>query len=376
MLLALSLVPVRAQQSAHGGSIAADPLALLPASDVVLVIEPSRIWNEALPRFLGNNAGPLAKMMTELDQMKAKTGVDIRSITRIAVGLRFVNPETVTKHLNKKDMALVIIGQGDFPASRFVDFMRLEAKDKVREVQHGGQTIYTVDETPEGTKSRSDTERPSLAVLDANTIAIGDLMQVRATIDAKNGTNVLSPDLHDLLTRNNDALIRVAGNIPPSLTESILPQGKMGGGSSEMEQTFGKFHQAIASIKQLYLAVGMTPAGVDALLGARFSSAEKAQSLGDMLLGARQQYGIFIEDKTIRELINAMQITAQGDEVQLRTEVPQTIITAMLDNAKKKESATSAAPADKSTATVQTATPATSQPQPKKRRRSARRKRS
>jgi hypothetical protein len=374
LLLLLACAPAaRAQQAAHRGVAAADPLTMLPASDVVMVIDPARIWNEAIPRFFGNNTGPLDKIMAEMEQMKAKTGVDIRSITRIVVGLRFVNPESVTKNLSKKDMALVIIAQGDFPASKFLDLMRSEAKDKVREVQHGGQTIYTIEEPPKGDAPRSDTERQAVAVLDANTIAIGDLMQMRATIDARSGNNTLSPELRALVTRNSNALISLAGNVPPSLAQSVLPQNKEGAGTGEMDQVLGKFLQAVASIRQMYMAVGMTPGGMDATLGARFSSAEHAQSLGDMLLGARQQYGVFIEDKTVRELVNAMQITAQGDELQLHSEVPQAVITAMLNDARKKESAAAAAAAAKPSATIKTLPPA--QQQPKKRRRSTRRRR-
>jgi len=74
----------------------------------------------------------------------------------------------------------------------------------------------------------------------------------------------------------------------------------------------------------------------------------------------------FIEDKVVRELVNSMQITAQNDEVQLRLEVPQTLITAMINSAKKKGDA----PAAKATA----ATPAATKRPRKKTRRSARRK--
>jgi hypothetical protein len=365
MLVALAAGPVRTQTTAS--TIGADLLTMLPASDVVMVIDHSRIWNEAIPQLFGKDAAPLGKITGKMDEFKAKTGVDVRSISRIAVGMRFVNPVMTTTKMDKKDFALVIIAQGDFDAKRFVDFMRREEKNRVREVQHGGQTIYTIDEPPKGSTPRPDTEKPALAVLDANTIALGDLMHVRATIDARGGSGRLSPDLLSLAQRNSGALVSVAGNVPAALAASVLP--KASSGNAEMDQHFGKFFEAVASIKQMYLTLGMTATDVEASLGARLNTAEQAQSLGDMLLGARQQYSVFIEDKMIRDLVANMQITAAGDEVQLKAMLPQTTIAMLIRNANKK----AATQATATTSAAQTATPA-QQPTKKKRKGTRRKK--
>lgn len=372
VVIAIAFGHAQAQTSAHANAAAADPLTMLPASDVVLVIDPSRIWNEAVPRFFGNNRAPLANLIAQMDEVKTKAGIDPRSISRIAVGVRFVTPETLTiNKIEKKDLALVIIAQGDFEATKFLDFARSEAKGRGREEKYGGQTIHYLDEGLMNGRERLDTERPAFVILDANTIAIGDLAQVRATVDAKSGNGQLSSELSALIMRNSNALVSVAGNVPPQLTASMMPKEKAG--ESEMDKMFGKFFAAVASIKQLHLSWGLTAGGIDALLGARFSSTEQAQSLGDMLLGARQQYAVFIEDKAARDLINNMQITAQGDEVELRSEIPQAAITAMIEKASQgqpKMAATSAAPG--ATATKATKATATT---PKKKRRSTRRKR-
>lgn len=371
VVIAIALSPVRAQTSAHATAAAADPLALLPASDAVLVIDPSRIWNEAIPRFFGNNRAPLADVIAQLDAVKVKSGIDPRSISRIAVGVRFVNPETVTiNKVEKKDIAFVLIAQGDFDATKFLDFARSEAKGRGREETYGGQTVHYLDEGLMNGRERLDTERPAFVILDANTIAIGDLVNVRATVDAKNGNGQLNPELSALVMRNSNALISLAGNVPPQLAASIMPKEKAG--ESEMDKMFGKFFAAVASIRQLHLSWGLTPVGVEALVGARFSSTEQAQSLGDMLLGARQQYSVFIEDKTVRDSVTNMQITAQGDKVELRSEIPQSVITAMIEKASREK--------QKTIATAPPATTATkaSQPvkqTPKRTRRSTHRKR-
>lgn len=371
-------VAVQAQTAAHP-VVAADPLALLPASDVVMVIDHSRIWNEAIPRFLGNNTAPLAKLTAQMDEAKAKLGFDLRSISRIAIGVRFVNPETVVVNkMEKKDIAIVIIMQGDFDANKFLEFAHSEAKGRGHEEQRGGQTIYYLDEGPKDGRARLDIERQSLALLDANTVALGDLVHVRATVDAKNGTGGLSPELFALVTRNSNALVSLAGNVPPQMAASILPKEQTG--ESEMDKALGKFFDAVASIKQLHFSLGLTAVGVESVLGARFASAEQAESLSDMLLGARQQYAVFIDDKTARDSINNMQITAQGDLVELRSEIPQALITEILEKAGKEQpkatapSTSSAATVTTKTTSATTATKATA-PTPKKKRRSTRRKR-
>lgn len=370
-VIAIAFGHVRAQTSAHASAAAADPLTMLPASDVVLVIDPSRIWNEAVPRFFGNNRAPLANLIAQLDEVKTKSGIDPRSISRLAVGLRFVNPETLTpKNMEKKEIALVIIAQGDFDATKFLDFARSEAKGRGHEEKYGGQTVYYLEEGQMNGRERLDTERPAFVILDANTIAIGDLLNIRATVDAKNGNGQLNSELSALIMRNSSALVSVAGNVPPQLTASLMPKEQAG--ESEMDKMFSKFFATVASIKQLHLSWGLTPIGIDALLGARFNSTEQAQSLGDMLLGARQQYAVFIEDKAARDLLTNLQITVEGDEVSLRSEIPQAFIMAMIEKAgREKQKATA-------TATAATAATKASQPakqKPKRTRRSTRRKR-
>lgn len=367
LLIALAVSPLRAQTTAS--ATAADPLMMLPASDVVMVIDHSRIWNEAIPRFFGTNTAPLSKVMAETEKFKEKTGVDVRSISRIAIGVRFINPETIAKGVDKKDMAVVIIAQGDFDPGKLVAAMRRDAKERVREEQYGGQTVYWIEEPPKGKNPHPDIEKVAVAVLDASTIAIGDLVHVRATVDAKAGSGRLSPELVSLAQRDSSALVTMAGNVPPNLAASVTPKGPASG-DAEMDKKFGKFFEALASIKQMYLSVGMTATDMEASLGARLSSTEQAQAVGDMLLGARQQYSVFIEDKMIRDLVANMQIKAEGDEVQLKAALPQTTIAMLLSNANK----TAATAAATKTTVAQTATPAV-QPT-KKKRRSTRRKKS
>ncbi|HEY0407274.1 MAG TPA: hypothetical protein VGC89_16190 [Pyrinomonadaceae bacterium] len=371
-LAVFGLLPVRAQTRAHASAAAAvDVLQSLPASDIVLVIEHHRILNEAIPRLFGNNPAPLAKIFAAGEEFKTKTGIDPRSISRVVVGVRFVNPENIAKGPDKKDLGIVIIAQGDFEAKKLVDFMRSEGKDHMREEQSGGQTIYTIDERPQGsTTPKPDVEIPALTLLDANTVALGDLAQVRATLEARSGGARLSPELLALATRNSNALITLAGNMPPSLTGSLAPGGSSG--NPELDTTVTKFFAAVDAIRQMNISVGLTPTGVECLLGARFNSAEQAQSLGDMLLGARQQYNVFIEDKMVRDLVNSMQITAQNDEVQLRLEVPQTLITMMLSDMKKKTAVATPAPA--TTAKPAATTTTTKRPHRKTRRSARRRK--
>lgn len=372
LVIALGLLPVRAQTTAHAVNTtvpAASTLQLLPASDVVLLLDHRRILDEAIPRLFGNNTAPLAKIFAAGDEFKAKTGIDPRSIDSVALGVRLINVANIVKGPDKKDLGIVIIAQGDFDANKFIAFMRSEGKDRVREETYKGQTIYTMDEREKGSTKPlpPDIEIPALAVLDANTIAIGDLMQVRATVDAKSGSGGLSPELLSLATRNSNALISLAGNIPEALAVNFAPKGSSGDG--ELDQTVTKFFETIASIQQMYISLGLSPTnGIETWIDARLSSTEKAQSLGDMLLGVQQKYSVFIDDKVIRDLVTSMKIKAAGDEVQLRAELPQAALAMLL----KPPSAPVAKPTEKATAKPTAATTTTHTR--KKTRRSTRRK--
>jgi hypothetical protein len=311
--VAAGVLPVKAQTA----PTITDPVNALPVSDAVGYIDLRRLLTEVAPRILAKDPATLAKMMGMLDELNKKTGINILSIDRIAAGAQFFG--TTTSKLKKQDIGIVIIVHGSFDPNTFIAALKRETKGRVNETTYGGKIIYS-EPLPAPPRKKTEREIPAITVLDANTIAVGDLPQVRATIDALSSERGrVDSSLVQLAERNPNALLSMAGNIPDALRESL----KNSNPKEEIEKTVVN---ALMGLRQIYSSTGTTPTGFDATLGARFSSTEQAQSLADMLLGLRQQISPQVSDQEMRSLLEGVQITAQGDEIQLRADVKNEIV--------------------------------------------------
>ena len=320
-----------------------DPLSALPASDVVVFVDARRIMNELVPQLLAQDPATLAKMMGALNELKTKMGVNVLGIERIAAGVRLLGPLKAGPP-SKEDVGVAIIVQGDFNPNGLIEFLKTMGKGKQGEETYGGRIIYS---EPPPTPPRKRTERatPAVAVLDANTLVLGDLPQVRATIDAAGGTGRVDSALVELAQRNTTALIGMAGNIPSSFTESLTANAP----KDPMAQSVVKL---IASIKQIFASIGSTPTDFNVITGARLSSAEQAQGVSGMLQGMRQMVSGQIPDPKIRDILNALQITTQNDELQIRADIKNEVVQEFISSMMKKANqpgAKSAAPAKKTT---------------------------
>lgn len=314
-----------------------DPLFALPASDGVVFVDVRRMLTEIVPRLLANDPETLAMLTGALNEASAKTGINLLSINRVAVGVRFLGPVFPTAP--KENIGAVVIVRGDSHASAVIEFLKRETKGKFAQETHGGTVIYS---EPPPTPPRKRTERatPAIAMLDANTIAVGDLPQVRATIDAAAGNGRVDSALVESATRDSNALMGAAVNVPDILRQSMMASAP----KDAMAQGVAKF---LNSIKQTYSSLGATATDYNMVMGARFESAEQAQSVNGILSGLRQQMGSFIPDQKIRTLLDSLQITTQGEEVQIRfelkNEVAHELVATMIKEEKKKAAAAAAA---------------------------------
>ncbi|HEX8846963.1 MAG TPA: hypothetical protein VF791_20135 [Pyrinomonadaceae bacterium] len=290
-------------------------LSALPTSDVVGYVNAGRILTEIIPRLLAKDPATLVKMMNTVNELYAKTGISLLSIESVAAGLQFVGP--ATHNMKKENLGLVIIIHGDFDANKLVAFIKSESKGKHVEETYGGKVIYS-EPRPAPPGKKVERETAAATILDANTFAVGDLPQVRATIDAASGKGRVDSALIQLATRDPGTLIGMAGNVPSELTQDISKTAP----PDEMAQAVTKI---IANIKQVFGSIGASPADFNLILGARLGSAEQAQSLSDMLLGIRQQVSPKVDDLRFRELLNKVEINADGDAVQLKANIPNEI---------------------------------------------------
>lgn len=298
---------------------AQDPLTMLPASDGVITADVRRILNEALPRALASDAAKMAQINADIDRFKTRTGVDLRSIERMAIGTRFNQVGQSTR------METVAIARGTFRADIIVAAGRLAAKDKYRTEKHAGKNIYvfTLDEQMRlfGLFNMKLTD-VAVSVMDTNTLAIGQLARVREAIDASAGRPRVSADLVQLATRTPNALIGFGSNVPSATLRDL---GGIGLDSDEISKS-------IASIRQVYGSIGMAASGgFDMQATARTENPQAAKSLNDTITGLKEfvspLVGQFMRNeakaKLVSNALNGLKVTTTGNELQLRLEVAQ-----------------------------------------------------
>lgn len=280
-----------------------------------MYVEVKRLLTEVLPRVFAGNPAKLAQANAEVEKFRATTGVDPRLFERVAISAKFVKPSPdVTK------VQTVMVAQGTFSAPTIVAAGRLAAKGKYQEEKYQDKTIY-IFSLNEQIKVlgllRMNVSDLALAVLDNNTMAIGSPASVRECLDAnKSGAKAFhgNDPLLALATRTPNAVIGFGGNLPVSLTQNFHV------GNEEISRN-------IASIRQFYGSIGSTTNGFDFLTVLKTEDANGAQGLSETLSALKQLAPLLSSQlpapraKIAQTLVDALQITKEGTEVQLKLAV-------------------------------------------------------
>lgn len=340
-----------------------NPLATLPASDVVLFADVRRIVSEAMPRALAGQPELLAKMMGMVNEVKAKSGLNPLAIERVAVGVKLIGP--MKPGMRKENIGIAIIAQGDFDANALLAFIKRESEGKAVEETYGGKVIYS-EPRPEPPRMKAEREIAAVTLLDANTLAIGDLPQIRATIDAAAGKDRIDPALASMGFRDESALVGIAANITPSFAENL----SIGTAPGEMERAGVRF--VLALFKHALITIGSTADSFNLTVGLGFCDALQAQSIRDMLNGLRKADTPLSRNPQLRGLMDAIQVTAEGNEMRVRADIKNEIVQHLIGEMMKPRSAAPPSPATTQPA-AQTA-PTKSQPTRTKSRRGRRRR--
>ena len=296
------------------------PLRLLPPSDFVAFVNVKRLITEAAPKVLADNPAKLAEFNAQIDKLKAQTGLDARQFENIAVGMRYQYP---SPRVTTTDM--VVIANGSFNANLLIAAGRLAAQGKYQEEKYNGATLYIVkvqDHVKMLGLFNMRVGEVAVTALDANTIAIGEPVSVRATVDAKAKGRV-NDDLIRLATRSPNALVGFSANVTPELTASA-------------DINNAEISKIIGSIRQAYGAIGTTADGFDLLAVARTEKPEQAQSLSQML-DALKQFGPVVVSqlpaetgKLAQTALDNLKISSEGNEALVRFELKQADISTLM----------------------------------------------
>jgi hypothetical protein len=332
--------------SAQPTTLALEPLTMLPASDAVVTLDVKRTLNEALPRAFSGNQPRLDQVNADIDRFKTRTGINLRSFDRIAVGARFSDPMTEEAQRKSAETGqgavlvagkttrtdLVAIAHGTFNSGAIVAAGRLAAKGKYQEEKYQGKTIYIFNLNERmkvlGLINMHISEL-AVSALDANTLAIGKPALVRAAIDSSAGRGArVSNELVQMASGNPNAMMAFAANVPRSIMSDI---GLLGVDNDEITKS-------VASIRQTYGSLGMTANGFDLQTVVRTENADQARSLSDTVSAAKELAGAFAsqmsgsDDKgrLVKNALESLKVTTQGNEIQIRMELAQADITTLV----------------------------------------------
>src|SRR5688572_16408301 len=170
----------------------ANPLiSMLPASDAVVAINGKRFFGDALPKVLSANQKLLGEILTKLDNIQSKTGVDLRRFDSIVAGANII-----TKAANDFDLDPVVIARGTIDAAALVETAKKSGEGKFKEETIAGRTVYLFSSreivaqfkqldpnaVPKHVELKNDV---AISVLDTSTIVFGSLNRVREALEHK-----------------------------------------------------------------------------------------------------------------------------------------------------------------------------------------------
>ncbi|HEX7314943.1 MAG TPA: hypothetical protein VF297_13530 [Pyrinomonadaceae bacterium] len=293
----------------------------LPAADALLVLDVRTLFAEVIPRSLASDKARLAQVGADVDEFKARTGIDARAFDLLAVGVRIVALESGATKIDR----VTAVARGRFQTEALVASARAAAKGGLAEQTHGGKKVYVAtvnDQLKLFGLAKMRVKELAFSVLDPNTLALGEPEDVRAAIDAQAGRNRADMSLLNF-PRGAGDFLAYGGNIPAGAFAGVET-----GLSANVDR-------AVASIRGVYGTVGSTPTGLQMMTALRAGTAGDAKQLFDVVNALRQIAPGFISVagerwSFARGMVDKMAITTKGTEVQLRLEVPQNDIATVL----------------------------------------------
>ncbi len=307
--------------------------ASLPASDGVITINTQRLFNEALPQILSANQPMLNGIVAKIDEIKNRTGIDLRQFEQFAVGVS--SKKTSAMEI---DFEPVLLARGTFNASALLSIAKIASKGKYREERIGDKIVYifkpqeivfkTVPQNNKSQAKRSVFERAidrmfanltselAVSTYDNSTLTIGSLARVRKTFQPKMRVDA---EVLGLVNRKPNALMSFGLRMP-------------GGMSSLIDLGNDELGKNIDSIRQISGILDVSEGNAIVSLIAKTIKPEQAQALKETLDGLQMVGKAFLggekgaDKKVFARMIENARIINNGSEVMLDLQVPQSDI--------------------------------------------------
>ena len=303
-------------------------MALLPASDLIAVVDVGRAFNELLPKLAGISIGGVDKLAKSVQDFTQKTGVDPSKIQNAVFSFSMDGPQGTG----------VIIIQGIDPDAKQIEAVMKEFGSEFKTADYKGKTVYNVIskvKAPSAGPLSLKTDEVALAALGQQRVAFGDMKVVKQLIDIQTGAakgGVTAAMVGALNETRASALVRFALNIPEALRAEAANQGDLFKSVAAIKMILGTFD--VASDLSLSL---------DTII--RTPSQNDATELENGLKGLVELIrGIFGggDPKTnfFAQLLDQVKVGSKSSEVSLSITLPR----ALMDQLTKKDAP---APAEK-----------------------------
>ncbi|HEV2883973.1 MAG TPA: hypothetical protein VGW36_03895 [Pyrinomonadaceae bacterium] len=326
--------------AAHPNQEVINSLSNLPEADTLVYLNPQRILNEVLPKFMP--AKDLEGMRKGFEEVKKNMGVDPTKVAYIVVAVRFRKP---TADLNFQPPEVLVVTSGDFSADSLMMLARMASQGRLRDEKYGTKTLGLMTIDPIAKEAEKNPflkafSEVGVATLNVNTIAAGTPSYLRAAIDAAEGKDRISAAALGSLVRDPNALISVAGSPWQSFARSF---GMLGTDANpraaRCETKMGDIYAALTMDDTNFMVRGTMNA----------DNPDTAKILSNLYSGLLRYAAGSIPDASAQSVLKGFSINAEGDEVFLRADFPQQIVLDMIKKQmmkpKKDEAAATKPPA-------------------------------
>ncbi len=334
-IAAFSLAAGKVENSSRSGT---NPLvSMLPASDVVIVADGKRFFNEALPKALSANQKALKDILVKLDTMQAKTGIDLRKFDTFAAGA------LVTKNEGKGfKVAPVVIARGTTDSATLIEAAKKASEGKFKEESVNGRTMFVVaakdvielakKHAPVSANSKKVEDKVAevaddlaFAATDSNTIVFGYATRVRETLEAK---SAVSSELIGLLAKKPAGVVNFAAKVPGGM-RTLLPldDDNLGANIDSIKVIYGAMDVANGNAAMSVTAVTEKPQQAQELK----DTLEGLKDLGKSLLGMSKAP----DKKLYAKLLGNVKVSNVSNELNLDLTIPQADIDALVSMIKK-----------------------------------------
>ena len=317
----LVLTSAPTAQAKDGGEL----VTLLPDSDLIVTLDTQRLMSQSLPQILSANQPLLEKINRQIDDIKTKTGLDLRQFDLITVGAT-----AKSKGAGKISFEPLVLARGSFDPRVLVAAVKLASNGKYREEKIGDRAIFvfTVKEIveknkPKGNDSMVDktfdkitqglTGEIAITNYNDNTLAFGTTAKVREMLEGKTRA---AKEVTDPIYQNPNALMNFSARLPNGLADFIKIENDEVG-------------KSLRAIRQISGNLDVTENSAALALKARTQTVEQAKQLQD-LIDVAQTFGksIFSDSKSADKqvygrLAENAQVSRANNELSISVAIPQ-----------------------------------------------------